>query len=211
MKDLTLEQAVTKCRGLEAAKISRKDIQGSPDVNLLRSRPPLSSTSTCAGCGGSYHDKGRKKCPAYNLVCHNRGKTGHFRRVCRQKPASTRPQHGASPQTNTLTTILSDLPLVQLSNLGKGSITPAPTVRMHVTTRNGQADVSILPDSGADICAAGPLFVAALGEHMDNFAHSDVAPRAVNGATLHLVGKSLTSHSTSMAGRQPKMCTFTIP
>ena len=60
---------------------------------------------------------------------------------------------------------------------------------MHVATCHGQANIDILPDSGADICAAGTQFVKALGEHLDNLAHSDVVPRAVNGATLHPVGK----------------------
>ena len=60
---------------------------------------------------------------------------------------------------------------------------------MKVTTCNGQANIAILPDSGADICAAGPEFVKSLGEHIDNLAPSQVVPRAVNGSTLHLVGK----------------------
>ena len=52
---------------------------------------------------------------------------------------------------------------------------------------------------GADICAAGPQFVHALGEHMDNLAHSDIVPRAVNGTTLHPIGKipDITFHTHS--------------
>ncbi len=60
---------------------------------------------------------------------------------------------------------------------------------MQVTTLHGQADLDVLPDSGADICAAGPGFVKSLGEHMDNLAKSDVTPRAVNGSMLHPLGK----------------------
>ena len=104
------------------------------------------------------------------------------------KPASTVHQHGATHQANALSTRLpSDLPLLRLSNLGNGSITHIPTITMHVVTCHGQANVDILPVSGADICAAGHQFVKVVGEHMDNLAHSDVAPRAVNGATLHPV------------------------
>ena len=45
-------------------------------------------------------------------------------------------------------------------------------VRPHrkVTTSNGEANIAMLPDSGVDICAAGPKFVKPLGEHMDNLA-----------------------------------------
>ena len=52
-----------------------------------------------------------------------------------------------------------------------------------MTTCNGQANIAILLNPGADICAAGPQFVKALGEHMDNLAD------AVNGSTLHPIGK----------------------
>ena len=187
VKDLTLDQTISRCRGLEAAKQSRKHIQGTPEVNIVRSRRYMSNTGPCAGCGGDPHDGGRKKCPAYNQVCRSCGKMGHFSRVRRQKPAGTVNQRGATHQANALST--SDLPLLRLSNLGKGSITHAPTITMHVTTCNGQTNIDILPDSGADICVAGTQFVKALGEHMDNLAHSDVVPRAVNGATIHPVGK----------------------
>ena len=39
VKDLTLDQAITKCRGLEVAKKSRTDIQGSVELNVARTNP----------------------------------------------------------------------------------------------------------------------------------------------------------------------------
>ena len=36
VKDLTLDQAITMCRGLEAAKKSRHEVQGSPEVSTFR-------------------------------------------------------------------------------------------------------------------------------------------------------------------------------
>ena len=39
-KNLTLDQAITKCRGLEAAKKSRSDIQGISDVYAVQTKPP---------------------------------------------------------------------------------------------------------------------------------------------------------------------------
>ena len=91
------------------------------------------------------------------------------------------------PQTKTLT--VNDLPLIQLSELSGKSIVPAPTVSMHISTCNGQASFDILPDSGADISAAGPQFVQALGECMDNLAELSVTPKVVNGSILEPVGK----------------------
>ncbi len=35
VKDLTLDTAITKCRGLETAKKSRQDIEGTPEINAV--------------------------------------------------------------------------------------------------------------------------------------------------------------------------------
>ena len=51
----------------------------------------------------------------------------------------------------------------------------APTINVQVTTDTGQTIIDSLPDSGADICAAGPQLVSALRQHMDNLAKSDIA------------------------------------
>ena len=45
------------------------------------------------------------------------------------------------------------------------------------------------PDSGADICAAGPHFVQMIGEHIDNLASSNVAPKTASGHLMHPLGK----------------------
>jgi hypothetical protein len=48
--------------------------------------------------------------------------------------------------------------------------------------------LDILPDSGANISTAGPQFVQALRERMDNLVHSNVSPKAVNDSILNQVG-----------------------
>ena len=167
-RDLSLDQSIIKCRSLEAAKRSRQDIEGSLQVSVIRSRTHVvrsGDSGICFGCGQAFHAGGRRKCPAFNQMCQTCGKMGHFSRVCRQKQPIKQAQHGATPQTNALS---SGLPLLQLSMLIKGKIAPAPLVAMHVASDRGEAHIDVLPDSGADICAAGPQFVAALGEHMDN-------------------------------------------
>ncbi|XP_064384829.1 uncharacterized protein LOC135333732 [Halichondria panicea] len=188
--DLTLDQAVTKCRGMEAVKKSRSQIQGATELCALQTRQtrhqPATPASTCHWCGKNQHDGGRKNCPAQGQTCRNCGKVGHFSTVCRQPhPSGKKP--AISPRANTLRT--SELPFLQLSNANAGSITPAPTIRMKVTTCHGETYTSVLPDSGADICAAGPDLVHALNEDMDNLADSNVTPKAVNGSLLHPAGK----------------------
>ena len=191
VKDLSLDQAITKCRGLEAAKKSRQDIQGtSVEVNKFQMCPPTGRNSICRGCGDAFHDGGRRKCPAFHQTCRNCGKSGHYAKVCLQKKAN--PGYNRKPEPNTpnaqaLST--NELPVVQLSELVQRGVTAAPTVDMAVSTCHGSTSFDVLPDSGADICAAGLRFVKALGEHISNLAPSTICPRAVNGSVLHPLGK----------------------
>lgn len=188
MKDLTLDQATTKCHGLEAAKKSRQDIQETPEVNTFQTRTPATCSGICPGCGQRFHEGGRKKCPTFNQTCCSCRRLGHFARVClRKHSAAGQYRKPATPHAQALST--NELPVVQLSELAHGPATPAPTVNMQVSTRHGQASLNIFPDSGAEISAAGPQFVKALQEYMDNLAPSNILPRAVNGSILHPVGK----------------------
>ena len=190
-RNLSLDQAISKCRGLEAAKRSRSDIQGTPEVSAMRSKPPGGPTHRYAACYwcGKQHE-GRRNCPARGHVCKKCGKIGHFSTVCQQRLPPPGKKPAVTPQAHALSASdHSELPFIQLSNTDAGSNTPAPTIRMKVATCYGQAEVSVLPDSGADICAAGPDIVRALNENMDNLADSTVTPRAVNGSLLHPVGK----------------------
>lgn len=78
-KDLTLDQTITKCQGLEAAKKSRAEIQHTPETYSVHA---VSHTSTCIVCGDKTLQGGRKNCPAYKRACCKCGKIGHFSKVC---------------------------------------------------------------------------------------------------------------------------------
>jgi hypothetical protein len=66
---------------------------------------------------------------------------------------------------------------------------PAPTITIHISSLNGNAELPALPDSGADISVAGKNILTHLGEHEDNLLPSTVTPRAVNGTRMHPVGE----------------------
>ena len=73
---------------------------------------------------------------------------------------------------------------------------PAPTVVLHARSLNGEADVQVLPDSGANICAAGVQFLTKLGEREDNIGDSDIEPQTVNGKTMKPLGCLRVTFST---------------
>ena len=49
--------------------------------------------------------------------------------------------------------------------------------------------VTVLPDSGADISAAGQALTGILGLHVDNLTPSERSPRAANGAYMKTLVK----------------------
>ena len=58
-----------------------------------------------------------------------------------------------------------------------------------MTSSERTALPTVLPDSGADISAAGQTIVDMLRHHLDKLAPSEISPRAVNGTCMKPVGK----------------------
>ena len=92
-KDLTLDKTITIYGAQEAAKRHWAEItqetQTDPSIRTIgRTRPHQASPQAtpapvCPGSGGSFHQGGRKQCPAYNLTCHTCKRLGHLAKVCR--------------------------------------------------------------------------------------------------------------------------------
>ena len=65
----------------------------------------------------------------------------------------------------------------------------APKVRVRVQGQNGSAELSVLPDSGADISATDLSIVSELGEHLENLLPSDRSQAySVDGSVLRPIG-----------------------
>ena len=198
MSNLTLTATVAKCQSREAAKKHRTEIasQGS-DVVAAIHRPcqaePQTELKTCAGCGGRVHRGGRRQCPAYNQTCSHCHKLGHFARVCRGRQVQQRTTSTAVGQTSVNTICLGshnkETEQVQMYNIGSSTTQPAPTITVQISSPTGTKDVKVLPDSGADISAAGQEVMRHLGQHKDNLLPSKVCPRTVNGMLMRPLGK----------------------
>ena len=81
-------------------------------------------------------------------------------------------------------------PQINTSQAVNGNnVEPDPTINIHVSSLNGNADIPALPDSGADISVAGKVALSCLGEHEDSLLPSQIIPRAVNGTRMYPIGK----------------------
>ena len=193
-KDLTLEAAITKCQAQEAAKRQRAEMarDASESISAIWKTQPKEKVQTCPGCGAGYHPGGRRSCPAYKETCHTCQSVGHFAKVCYQ-----RPDHQTIIQPHPSTRAIRVKPVgetrppwAHLSNIRATHITePALTIPIHITSLNGAANLDSLPDSGADISAAGTQALRELGEHVDNLLPSRIVPRAVNGTKMKPIRK----------------------
>ena len=180
-KHPTLSRAIATCQAQEAAKKNRADmtIYTMDSVRVLNSTryDQGDSSPPCPGCGAKHHSGGRRQCPAYRQACFIRHKTGHFAKVChgRQEhqpwiawPSKERGAPWVRTSIVRVTTILN----------------PAPSVVIHVTSPNGSATVTALPDLGTDIAAAGAEVLALLGKHQLNLLPSQTTPLATNGSSM---------------------------
>lgn len=186
-KDLTLAKAITKCQALKAAKKQCANITSHHNESVAALQNPHKKYYTLpAGCGAEPHPGGRTYCPAYGMPCHNCKKIGHFAKVCCSwSTATSEPNKPMTPIANALS-----VPKTMLSNIRYVTSTdPAPTITVNITSCNGSVSTQALPDSGADISAAGKAILSLLNEHVSNLLASNIIPKAVNGTKVHPVGK----------------------
>ena len=114
-------------------------------------------------------------------------------KVCRRRRDAGRPQSAARPQSAMAVEVVTadgTTPEVNASSTPRrGEIEPAPTIRLRMLSLNGHADISVLPDSGADVSLAGPSLLCKLNEHPDNLLPSVVSSRAVNGTVMQPISQ----------------------
>ena len=65
----------------------------------------------------------------------------------------------------------------------------APTVTVDFSTPNGTCTIAALPDTGADISAAGPNFLQSLGENVSNLLPPTDQPKSADGSPMKCLGQ----------------------
>ena len=194
--ELTLATTGAKCRSKEAAKKNRSQMvvqEQETDMVAIFRNPQLGAqqrkSHACPGCGETLHKGGHIHCPACDKVCSCCHKVGHFARVCRSRQRSHQKvslNDSSQPTANAIRLQSPQGDHIQLYNTTGSKAEPAPTISVQMTSSERTALVTVLPDSGADISAAGQTIVGMLGHHL---APSEISPRAVNGACMKPVGK----------------------
>ena len=122
-----------------------------PDTTIQAIRKPrptaqtTQNTQTCPGCGGRFHQGGRKQCPAYNMTYHNCRRLRHLAKVCRGRRIS--PPTPPAPNQEQLSTIAlsaqtQPTPHINASKSNEDNIIdPAPTIGIQITSLNGNVEV----------------------------------------------------------------------
>ena len=150
----------------------------------------MNQVKACPGCGGPHHRGGRSQCPAFAQNCSYCHKVGHFAKVCRGK--SLRQTASNTPSQASANAIWVQHQLdnhIQLYNVTEDKSEAAPTIRINISSSSGTKQVEVLPDSVADISAAGQGILRILGQHVNNLLPSSINPRAVNGSCMTPIGK----------------------
>ena len=159
-------------------------------ANRLGARPPRPDSpldgqkhtpagQQCLFSGGQRHAQ-RRQCPAYHEQCTRCGKMHHFATVCVSKP---------SPAPAVRRDKANHRPGVAVSVvIAVTNAESAPTIGVTLESAIGQAELSVLPDSGADISAAGPQLPDALGTNVQNLLPTDVSPKVADGRPMKALG-----------------------
>lgn len=214
VRTLSLDAAITACRGMEAAQLGLSDIKGSPSVHKLQNSKPRQPTRSsqqpsntkasrpvkqsqpkqsadsqskpCPGCGKASHEGGRPSCPAYKVECHNCHKLGHYKSVCRSK--------GSEGSVSSLAVNSVNNP-VSVSAIDP----PCPQVTVQAKSQNGEATVKVLPDSGSNLCCAGVDFLPLVGMKVQDLDQSTCFPKSANGKVMKPYGSLAITFSTGVS------------
>ena len=107
-------------------------------------------------------------------------------RRCRSRQAQPLPSNNEyQPNARPIHATAEPATTLQLYKVQETVTEPAPKITVQISSSTGTRNLNILPDSEADISAAGQEVLEYLGQHVDNILPS----RTVNGLSMIPLGK----------------------
>ena len=173
-EDLSLNQAIKMARCHEQSKEDVEILEGSSNIQAVNRTPnDLKKQNNCRKCG---HVHRQKYCPAKNQECRNCKKMGHFAKMC---TFDSYQEQG--DQSNSL----------QMNELNRNSEDPrAPKIKVSCSG-NKNVITEMLPDTGADMCAADKNFLRNIGVKTSDLLPTQALPKAINGQRVPVLGKTV--------------------
>ena len=151
IKELTLDVAINNAEACKSAKKNLVKVTGGASIQAVKSsykKTKGTPGSECGKCGHTKHHQATE-CPAKDKICKKCNKKGHFQKMCR---SGGRQQSTGDKKKNDQA---SGATLGRLSAIGAKEPGAAAMIDMKVTCEGWTSMCKVLPDSGADICAAG--------------------------------------------------------
>ena len=176
VKNLKLEDAIQIAKSFEQVKAETEIIEENRNIQALGKKQIAEEKShkserklQCQQCGKPHLPD---ECPARNQKCMKCKRFGHFMKMCKTKFVK---KENNSVQRN-------------MSRLHRNQDDlPAPKIMITCTGKKS-CNVAMLPDTGADMCAADKDFVEQIG--LKNMMTStETCPKAINGDTVNVIGK----------------------
>jgi hypothetical protein len=188
----TFQDAVTAAKAVFEARKHAATLSGHPVVARMMSQKKDGRRNgggpSCDNCGRPGHTAGNDKCPAGGKKCNNCNQVGHFAAKCRSAKSKQRSsgrakkmadsssdeEEGGDTNTIRLFHLLSkEIPYLAKMQHGSADDRPEPlrklqgvVVRTAATrdqTRKRVADITYLPDTGANMTVITPAALAAMG------------------------------------------------
>ena len=147
----------------------------------------------CRNCGNRWMPN--HNCPAKNIKCHFCGIMGHFKKVCRQqnRPKSSqntynnRPSKPYQPNTNYINTDEeASIGFLMIGALKSNNELTEILVNLKTLAKDGQIikKVSVLPDTGANLCLLGPKHINIIGLSINDLNDSSKTLNVAGGSKM---------------------------
>ena len=207
LRDKTITQEILKLRDEPFRKIidmayniedSKRNIQEmteeSQEISAIRKKiqrdadKPGNDIKNCRNCG---FDHPIRRCPAFGEQCRKCQKFGHFEKHCRSTPTYRKNikviEDNANDDDSDEEGLMSLSKQLNRIHVHKDD-PPAPKILITCKAKK-TAEIEMLPDTGADLCAADSKFQALLG--IKKLQDTNIKTKAVNGYHVPIKGKLL--------------------